>query len=272
MTQALKIAGALGAAAVGNQSLYDIISGLGLTTNLKVCLDAGDSASYDPGVQTAKWLDTSGNGQDFYRGSSGAGDAAEPTFNGSAGGLSSAEYFSSDGGDYFLYDTTNETWMDDMHKNNAVWSCFLVVQPSAAATLHRWFATRAAGPSSGVNMNFTVGNKWFLNVQNGGSIVLNLTSTASTTTGWNIVGFSITEATPAEAMLINGTTETFSSAYSSPSAAAAGATMTLDALGGGGSPNPSGNRIACMAFWGGTALTTTNLTDIYDQIKGRFGL
>ena len=38
---------------------------LGLTNGLKLCLDAGDANSYTSGEP---WLDTSGNGYDFNRG------------------------------------------------------------------------------------------------------------------------------------------------------------------------------------------------------------
>ena len=43
-----------------NVSLIDILTALGLTTNLKLCLDAGDSVSYDGTSQD--WVDRSGAG------------------------------------------------------------------------------------------------------------------------------------------------------------------------------------------------------------------
>src|SRR5688572_10725967 len=105
-----------------NDTLLTILNGLGLTANLKLCLDAGDNLSA-PAAATS-WLDRSGNGYDFFRGTTSGADATDPTFNGTPGELSAAEYWSFDGGDFFRYDTTNETWMQNLHKNNALLSFF----------------------------------------------------------------------------------------------------------------------------------------------------
>src|SRR5688572_16443964 len=50
---------------LGTNNLYQEIQGLGLTTGLQFSLDAGSADSYTSGQS---WLDLSGNGQDFFRG------------------------------------------------------------------------------------------------------------------------------------------------------------------------------------------------------------
>ena len=258
----------------GNKSLYQVISDLGLTTNLKLCLDAGDSASYSPSLQTDKWLDTSGGGFDFFRGSGTGSDTADPTFNGAAGGLSSNEYWSFDGGDRFTYDTTNETWMENLHKNNAIYTVFCVQYIVSLTTSHFILGTRGS-TGTGVTFNTLRGttSSPLVFVANGGSTVLIADSTLDcNNNAWNVVGISVNEGTASGVFLLNGSTETFNSTYSSPSTGNAATTMCLGSTGGGASNSPNGSRIACLAVWEGTQLTTTNLTNIYNAIKGRFGL
>ncbi len=271
-------AGVIGSASPSaDLSLIGIITDLGLTTNLKLCLDAGDANSYDPGVQTAKWLDTSGNGYDFYRGTSTGGDGAEPTFNGSAGGLSSSEYWSFDGGDYFSYDTTNEAWMENLHKDNAALSFFVAVYPQTVSSSHRLFSTHVSDVLIGVD--FSVANvsgaKFRFRVGNGSSNPLSIsTSGTISTANWNILQGSINEATGAGGAILkigSATAESFSSTYSSPSSGAS-AGSSIGAAPDGTRPLTASSRLACLAIWEGTALTSTNLTDLYDAIKGRFGL
>lgn len=264
-------------AVVGNQSLYQIISNLGLTTNLKLCLDAGDSASYNPSVQTAKWLDTSGNGYDFYRGTSTAGDAAEPTFNGAAGGLSSNEYWSFDGSDYFKYDTTNETWMNTLHNNGAVCSMVCVWAPGSMAVTQNLFGTAyAASFVSGINFAVTSANAVVYFIRNslaGGTTTTVKTSSGHTAGAWAIECVSIDENGGAggSSYTINGTSGT----YDGNNASANGNTPGGFHIGTGGNAGDSwlssGSKLACFAMWD-VELTPTQLSDIYNAIKGRFGL
>ena len=67
--------------------------------NLVCHLDAGDANSYSGSGQT--WSDLSPAGNDFYRGATSSPEPSDATFNGAAGGESSGEYFSLDGGDWF---------------------------------------------------------------------------------------------------------------------------------------------------------------------------
>jgi hypothetical protein len=265
----LKMAGANLAAVNTNESLYDIISGLGLTTNLKLCLDAGDSASYDSGVQTDKWLDTSGNGHDFFRGSGTGSDAADPTFNGTAGGLSSNEYWSFDGADYFSYDTTVETWMQNISRNNAIWSAVIVYYPINGAVNQDFIGTRASGAGFVLRQS----TSQVLTFRSGQSSFSNISLVTVPTAQWVIVGIGLNEATGANGcdVLLNGTTSQVTSTYTQASTSGELA-MSIGAEGTPTNYLLSGARLACLAFWEGTALTSTNLTDIYNGIKGRFGL
>ena len=259
----------------GGTTLMSALTTAALTTNLKLCLDAGDSASYDPGVQTDKWLDRSGGGYDFYRGSGTGSDAADPTFNGSGGVVNS--YWSFDGGDYFTYDTTNETWMQTLHKNGAVFSAV-------------WFYYKGATNNAtiiGTNNTLNTG----IELSTGGSIVqmvvlnagalgvLVQSDAAITTNGWHMVGVSVTENGGASGAFfyvdggyaqVSGV-DTWNPNYTSPSAGNAGNTMTLCSL---PATNfyPSANKLSCLAVWQGTALTKANMDTIWAAMRGKFGI
>lgn len=263
---------AANAPATGNQTLYQIISGLSLTTNLKLCLDAGDSASYNSSVQSIRWLDTSGLGYDFFRGATSSAEATDPTFNGTAGGLSSAEFWSFDGGDYFTYDTTNETWMNNLHKDSAIYTLFFVFD-YVASNNQALFSSR--GTNQGINFRRNSANQLAIDIFNDASATnLTTTTTATTNTGWNVGAVSIDEGAGTGVFMLNGSTETFTSTYagtvstsnvtSTVKIATRATAAALTAV--------SGSKMACFSAWEATALTATNLTDIYNQIKGRFGL
>jgi len=114
------VSGLVGVKKPTNVTLIDAITTAGLTSGLQLALDAGDTNSYSGSGQS--WLDTSGNGYDFFRGITGGANSDDPTFNGTSGGISINEYWSFDGDDFFIYDSANETWMNNLHKNNAQWS------------------------------------------------------------------------------------------------------------------------------------------------------
>lgn len=252
-------------------TLQEVITRLGLTTNLETCLDAGAGASYTSGQ---KWLDLSGNGVDFFRGTTSSAQASDPTFNGSADGRSSAEYWSFDGGDSFTHDAANLTWMNNLHKNNAIFSfCAWIYCPSSAA----WAIT---GTGDGSN---SIGFLWIQNTSamqifcgDGTApfildINLNTLPFPSLNT-WTFVGMALNEGSATGFGQQNGTQESFTSTYSTPSASNASFTMRIGSLGNGVSPVPSGSRMASIAAWEGTALTTTDMMNIYNATRSRFGV
>lgn len=252
----------------GNKSLSQIISDLGLTTNLKLCLDAGDANSYDPAVQTDKWLDVSGNGYDLFRGSVTGSDAADPTFNGTAGGLSDNEYFSYDGGDWFTYDSTLETWMNNLHKNNAIFTIVTAFYKPSLGDAVRIVTTRTTSTTSpGIYLRIN-SDDTFTFLERSNQI---FTSTAQTTAGWNILAMSFNEGSSSLSFMLNGAAESASVSYTSPSTTNSSLFRIGTAV-ATTNPNPAGIRTAVTSMWEGTALTSQNLADLYDALKGRFGL
>jgi len=245
---------------------------LGLSTNCKLILDAGDSASYSSGQS---WLDRSGNGYDFFLGTTSGAEGSDPTFNGTAGQRTASEYFSTDGGDRFRYDTTNETWMQNIHKNNAIFS------------IVAWVYTPNLAGNSGIfgnvqNSTSEIGFAWYLDsserlrfvTANGSAPCISVTSTAALTAStWTMISVGLNESVGAGGGLfsIGATQETFTSTYTSPSAS--NATNTTEILANGsGILAASGTRIAALAAWEGRMLTASEIQTLHYATRPRFGV
>lgn len=169
---------------------------VGLTPGLKLCLDAGHEASLP--AASASWLDLSGGGYDFWRGSAAGADANDPTINGTAGRRSSAEFLSSNGDDWLDYDTTNETWMNNLHKPTGMGgvAAWVFVPAGAWASGVAFLSTATAVPSTQHGMVTglrTADKRLILEVYNAsGSFVhsSNFGSTEPTEGAWNFYGIS----------------------------------------------------------------------------------
>lgn len=247
------------------------IDRLGLTSGLKLCLDASDINSYSGSGQS--WLDTSGNGYDFLRGSTSASQATDPTFNGVAGAQSSSEYWAFDGGDYFTYDTTNETWMQNIHKDSALFTLAGYSYMAAVSTALAGTDDLTAGIACW-QLVISSGQKLlFRPFQNGGSAAASIASTANIPLSqWVFWALSVNEAAGTGTIQLNGTQESPSTTYASPGTTNSGAAMKLAALGTGSSPAASGSRFASFMAWEGAALSAAQLSSLYEVTKGKFGL
>lgn len=246
---------------------------LGLSNNLRLCLDAGDDASYASGQS---WLDTSGNGYDFFRGASNSATTDDPTFNGTAGQRSSGEYWSFDGGDFFTYDSTNETWMQNLHKDNALF------------TILTWWYRASSDSSSIIGTNGGAANigTGFHLIHSSGSVFvrcvnataaaldLQLTGVTVPATTWAMMALSINEAAGAagSTWFCNGASETFNATYSSPASGNASQTLQIGARGNNNNPAANGSRCAAFMAWEGRALSLGEIQAVFQATRGRFGV
>ena len=256
--------------------LLDIMTKCGQRDDLKLCLDAGDSASYSGAGQS--WLDQSGNGFDFFRGETSGAAADDPTFNGTAGNLTSSEYWSFDGGDLFQYDTTNETWMQNLHKDNAIFSGIFWTYFADLSTDHNtWFGTCSLNLTQTGIMFFEnggAGDNPSLRIHNGSGVAaldVSASGLAATLNTWECYGISVNEAAGTGFFFKNGSISTFTSTYSTPSAGNATATMQI----GAANSNRrilNGGRMSQVAMWEGRSLSADELTAIYMATRGRFGV
>lgn len=251
-------------------SLRSILVGLGLTTNLQLCLDAGDIESYDGTSQT--WKDRSGNGYDFVRGNTTSSETSDPTFHGTAGGISSGEYFSFDGGDWFTLGQSNPTWIEALHKDNAKFSII--------GWTNKGLNVGDVGAVNGGQGIILAGDTATsthpaLYVFTPSSTPLQASATTLTfpnTGNWTCEEMSFDEAAGNLIFGIDGVTETLTGkTYSSPPTTGASNTLQIGAQGGGIAPYGNGYHISMFAMWN-RALTATEMTDLHTATKGRFGL
>ena len=252
-------------------SLLSTLTTLGLTANLQICLDAGEGDSYTSG-QT--WLDLTANDRDFFLGADNAATASDPTFNGVADALSSAEFFSFDGGDYFTKATANDTFINSLHKDNAAFTLAFWVRP-ATSSIDPFFGTAANTETNVGITGFYEGltGTAVLNVSKGSAgYAAQLGASLGVTNGaWQFIAVSVNEAGTFFWQRNASASTPASAAYTSPSAAAATNTAVIGDIGGGAFPVPSGTRIAIfMAF--DAALTQWQLEQIYNKTRRRFGV
>lgn len=246
---------------------------LGLSTNCKLILDAGDSASYSSGQS---WLDRSGNGYDFFLGTTSGAEGSDPTFNGTAGQRTASEYFSTDGGDRFRYDTTNETWMQNIHKNNAIFSIVAwVYTPNLAANSGIFGNVQNAAAEVGFTLFLDSSERLNFAISNGAGSSLSFISTAALNiSAWNMISIGLNESIGANGGLasINATQETFTSTYTSPSASSATNTTEILATGLGIIPAASGTRIGMLTAWEGRMLTASEIQTLHYATRPRYGV
>ena len=251
-----------------------VISSLGLDNGLKLCLDAGDELSYRSGQ---KFLDRSGNGNDFFLGATSVATTDDPTVNGSPNLHTASEYFTFDGSDFFRLDDTNPSWADNLHKNNAKFSLVAFVYTTAFSGL-RVFGTANLIDQIGFRYNYGTSGH-FVTVFNGSgssaALALSGIGTAATDNAWQMCGVSLDESVGAVGGFVhkNGSSATtFTSTYSSPSASAATYAMEIGAAGNGQDPSNVNTRIGALAIWEGVQLTSTDYSNIWTKMRGRYGL
>jgi hypothetical protein len=262
-------------------TLYEAIQRLGITSGLKLCLDAGDISSYDGSSQT--WTDRSGGSYSFYRGSGSGSDGADPTFNGTAGNQTSSEYFALDGGDYFTLNQANPSWVTAMHKTGATFTIAEWVRPGTigAGNYYGYLGDQTSGSPTtgfvfGINAADLGGATGALAAQiNNASVSKWLKTSTALVTGstWNFVAVSLDMGAGTVVMQINGTQEsTGSQAFTpSPATGAAAATLQIGATGSGTYPDTA-ERYGEVGIWQGTALSAAQLSALYEATRSKFGV
>lgn len=256
----------------GSWLLWDIINELGLETGLGPCLDAGDLASYDGTSQS--WVTRSPNPGSFYRGSGSGSDGADPTFVGTAGEPDA--YFQFDGADYFSETSTLQIWGDTAHQNNGSITVLAVVYATTASAVRALWATQGnVGSNSGVALELGLtGTTVFLRRSYTTTLKLNepVSSDSYVENSWNLVAASFDEASATGATQVNANSESHSSLQTSTDTDACSYPNNIGRYGDGNRIMHNGDRIMCLAGWGGVALSAANLNSIYTLFKARRGI
>lgn len=267
-------------AAPGYMNLYEILQGLGLTANLKVCIDVADADCYSGSGQNIN--DLSGTGTHFFRGTTSGSEGSDPTFNGSAGGNSADEYFSYDGGDQTYCQLSVQSWMSAMHQNNAVYSLlavfFIPTGFDGLSTPCNLITTGNVGIQfrvSNTGGKFPV-NSLQIRVGDGtmGNELSQFLDGIPVANAWNCYGLGFTESsgnityarhTPGG---FGYTDYAAGFTYPSPSASAASNAVRLMETA------PANCRLAMAAIWQGTHINAAqfaSITSAIDAMRGGYG-
>lgn len=273
-----------GAGGGGDQTLLGLITAAGLTTDLFLCLDAGDADCTNGTNQT--FSDVSGAGNHFYRGANNTATTDDPTFNGTAGNITATWDF--DGGDIMrLVAASNPTAIENLHKNNANFT-ILCGMKLGATTTQAVMGTRGGGFVPGFELRIgDSGATMRLGIDTGAGSFNALDKTGGSTFGtaaFTIWGVSINEAAGAGGGFLYkdgnynqvSAANTFDATYASPSSSAAGYKMEIGAAGNGAQKVPNGTRIGFVAMWS-RALSKANLDTLFGAtsdigLRARYGL
>lgn len=251
------------------KNLYQMIQDIGGTSNLRLCLDAGASSSYDGTSQY--WNDISGNSENFYLGNNVNVNNYDPTFHGTAGGLSSSEYFSFDGGDRFTSVSSSSLLNNTLTLNSSFTLCAIVYFSTSGNTSYNFLSNATDnyrkylyyGPGyGGVNYDglftFKDANDW-------GQAGL------FTYGSWHVVIHRMDLTTAINGSFANGSWKTYVNGVltqvtpSNLDYYGAGSSGTLNIL----QSAPNGTLLAGLAFWD-RGLSTTEMSGLYTKIKTRF--
>lgn len=205
----------------GKRSFYAMLQEARATSSLNFCFDPASSSSYSGSGQDL--TDLSGGGNSAYLGLTGSATSTDPTFNGSAGGLSSSEYFSFDGLDCFNMQSATPTYMYPWGKTGATYSVIAwVYVPSAQDNAVAVLSTigNVASFFRGVRCQISVASKRPFITYGQTTAAVNISPTETnvlTLDRWQMVSYSVAEGTGTSFVAVNGTICAISSdTYSSP--------------------------------------------------------
>jgi hypothetical protein len=261
------------------ESLFDIIADENLATNLLLCTDAGDAASYYGGTLLE---DRSENKHHFTLGTTASSDIFDPTFEGMIGGLRARDYLLFNGSQLLALESPNPTRIQALHKDGATFSVLMSLLLGSSPALGCGFLGTSGSTGTNVGLRYGHGgaDNQVLQVYNGVAPFSFATDGGLTPNAWHILGLSVTENGGAGAGFFFrdgnydpvGGQDTFNPAYTSPSAGSATFKLQVMTAGGGSLFAPANTRFAALAIWEGTALVKADFDAVFARLRGRFGL
>lgn len=264
--------GARGSAAT--PSFYDDIVGLGLDGDLEACFDFGSADCYSGSGQVV--YDLTANDVDFHVGTTSGVTTTDPAFNGTAGDLSSAEFFLFNGDDV-LQAQSQPAFIQAYHKDNATLTMCMVMRKGGASTTDIGAGTIGGG-SGGIGFQWLAANAdetmcWQVKKSGGTNVMAQCSSdTVSVSPNDIFVGVAVNEADGSGGLsfqMVEDTEEAFDSTYTSPDTGSALETLNIGGNGGGDGPVGADTRIYGIAFWS-AALTASNVDSIREKWLVRF--
>lgn len=247
-------------------------SGGHVTNGLQLHLDAGQSGSYSSGQS---WLDLTSNGFDFFLGETGTASTDDPTFNGVAGGKSSSEYFSLDGGDHFQMDANDlGSIMREIGRSGQGFTIEAWYYHKTTSGVEYLMSTSDGGAADdgfGLEVGRTA-DKMTLILQPANSVTA-ANTTALTNNTWHQIGIQGTSDAVAGNFILNGATDgSWTLNNSGWTAGDSTNKMRISSSGRAvGSQLLNGTRIAIIRIYD-RVLSASELSKNFNANKDRFGL
>lgn len=256
-------------------TMIDVIRHLGAESLLRVCYDAGDENSWPGSGQY--WKDVSGNGVDAINGTS-VGDANRDfAFNGVVGRQSSGESWRNNTASFRI---PLQSWMHAFHKNDAQLSIAGWAKGSNKGTyaFNTIDAGGLDGGPAGPGVGFSAGTgasgstlyaPTFNAFNDSFSVIGAISSTLIPPSGsWLFTALSFNETSGAWTVQLNGTQQSGTTTYSSPSSSDAtkNGEIYVTSSGTGGTL-----EVNTVAIWS-RALAAADLMSIYEATRTKFGL
>lgn len=261
-----------GVAGTATPFMYEAIHENGFGGNAAVILDAADSACYSGSGQS--FLDRSTNASTFNLGATSGAEASDPTFNGTAGVRSSAQYFSTDGADWFTV-AANTTFLNGLHKSGSKFTSVAWVWNGASADTDSLLGCNGGTSAQHGHSVFFVTNKYRILFTKGDSVTNYFadTATSALTGQWAFVAYSFDQTSASNNVLFNqnGTQETLSINVAAPSATDASSAFQILAVGGGTIPAGNASRLAAFAMLNRN-LSHAEISVLFNATRGRFGI
>jgi hypothetical protein len=258
-------------------SFWQIAQYLGIDSNMQWCLDAADIASM-PSSSDQTWLNRGASSLNWIRGGSTSASSDDPAFNGTAGDLKAATYFSFDGGDFFLQTNSGgaqPSFMQRIHADNALFAMAFWCQFASISAINGLISTFDGNTgvrgsyfrvTSGATLQLLIGRG------SGGTYVLNAESAATIPTGRPVfLAVAVDEATGTGIFQIDGTQESFTSTYTTPSSGTFGAAIRVGSSSGTSHRFENGNRMFGWWLRESATLTATQLMALYKRSRMRPG-
>lgn len=250
--------------------LIGMVGQAGLSTSLSFCLDAGDANSYAGSGQ--QWSDVSGQGNHYYRGADNTATTDDPTFAGTAGGLSESDYFSFDGGDYFS-PVGSPTFDDGWSKDGGVFSVAVVFYSAASGSARALIGNAGATGHDGVLVRINTGDTISLyhDTDNSGAAgqIIKTTTATITAAKPNLVIATLDETVPQVRIKVNrAAVETFSTTASALTNNPA--ILSIGSFGAGTQKLGNGDRIYGAMAWSGRYFTSAEMDAFATLVATRF--
>jgi hypothetical protein len=257
-------------------SFWAIAQYLGIDSNMQWCLDAADIASM-PSSSDQTWLNRGASSINWIRGASTSASSDDPSFNGTAGDLKASTFFQFDGGDFFLQTNSGgaqPSFMQRIHADNALFAMAFWCTFASIGAINGLIATFDGNASvRGSYLRVTSGATLQLLISNASAtLALYQESTATIPTGRPVfIAVAVDEAAGTGIFQINGTQESFTATYSSPSSGTYGAAIRVGSSSGSSHRFENGNRMHGWWLRESATLTATQLMALYKRSRMRPG-